>query len=88
MLITRTSMISRKEHTLDIPVTEGQLEFWLNGGRPIQEVLPFLTADEREFLMTGITAEEWEKAFDIPDEINENDKHLESLEDVIAAHAV
>ena len=29
----------------------------------IQEAMPHLTPDEREFIMTGITAEEWAKEY-------------------------
>jgi hypothetical protein len=32
----------------------------------IQEAMPNLSADDREFIMTGITPEEWNSAF--PDE--------------------
>lgn len=35
---------------------------WMNGAF-IQRAFPFLNADEREFLMTGITSEEWDKLF-------------------------
>ena len=62
MLITRTSPFTGQEHTLDLPITEEQLEKW-QGGVLIQNAMPHLTADEREFLMTGITAEEWNHAF-------------------------
>ena len=58
MLITRTSMISGTERTMDIPVTYEQLYDW-NNGTLIQEAMPNLSADEREFIKTGITAEEW-----------------------------
>ena len=43
-------------------VTQDQIDEWL-GGELIQNVMPHLSPDEREFLMTGI---EWDKAF--PDE--------------------
>ncbi len=62
MKITRTSPFSGKEHTLDIPVTQAQLNNWGNGVL-IQIAMPNLTPDQREFLMTGITAEEWDEAF-------------------------
>lgn len=29
----------------------------------IQDAFPFLTPDEREFMMTGITPEEWDRLF-------------------------
>lgn len=62
MMITRRSPFTRKLHTLDIPVTEEQLERWHNG-ELIQNAMPDLTPDQREFLMTGITADEWTDVF-------------------------
>jgi hypothetical protein len=58
MLITRRSILSAKTRTLEIPVTPQQLDAW-RAGAPIQSVMPELDADQREFIMTGITAEEW-----------------------------
>lgn len=58
MLIKRESMLSGIIHEMDLPVTNEQLAEWLNGSL-IQNVMPHLTADQREFLMTGITPEEW-----------------------------
>ena len=62
MTVTKTSSFSGNTHTMDIDVTEEQIAAW-QGGELIQRAMPHLTADEREFLMTGITAEEWEKMF-------------------------
>ena len=62
MLITRQSPWSGKVRTLDIPVTYEQLYEW-GRGTLIQNAMPNLTADQREFLMTGITAEEWDELF-------------------------
>ena len=59
MLITKTSMISGVERTMDIPVTQEQLDSW-NQGMLIQEAMPNLTPDEREFIKTGITNDEWD----------------------------
>lgn len=67
MEITRTSQLSGIERTLDIPVTQEQLDKW-NAGEHIQRVMPNLTAGQREFLMTGITNEEWDEAFKEEDE--------------------
>lgn len=36
--------------------------WWMNGKR-VQDAFPFMSADEREFLMTGITKDEWDKIF-------------------------
>ena len=65
MEITRKSLISGIEHTLDINITEEQLKEIENPNRTkfIQNIVPHLNANEREFLMSGITEEEWEKEF-------------------------
>jgi hypothetical protein len=62
MLIERESPLSGNKNVLDIPVTLEQITAW-KGGELIQRAMPNLSADEREFLMTGITAEEWENNF-------------------------
>jgi hypothetical protein len=62
MLIERESPLSGNKNTLDIPVTLEQYAAW-KGGELIQRAMPHLAADEREFLMTGITSEEWENTF-------------------------
>jgi len=58
MKVTRTSMISGKVHTLDLPITEQQMEAYQNGALP-QDAFPDLLAPQREFIKTGITPEEW-----------------------------
>ena len=62
MLIKRVSNISGIEHEMEINITEQQLQKWKDG-MMIQYAMPALTADEREFLMTGITPEEWDSLF-------------------------
>ena len=62
MIITRTSKLTGKEHSLSIDVTTQQLEAWY-AGELIQNIMPNLTPDEREFLITGITSAEWEETF-------------------------
>lgn len=62
MQVTRTSMISGKTRTLDLNITQYQIMAY-NAGMLIQDAFPNLSATEREFLMTGITAEEWDATF-------------------------
>jgi len=45
---------------MDIPITEERLTKWLESNQLVQNAFPDLNADQREFLMTGITPEEWE----------------------------
>lgn len=60
--VTRTSLFTRKTRTLSLPITQDQIEAY-NKGALIQDAFPNLTADQREFLMTGATPEEWDAAF-------------------------
>ena len=60
MMITKKSMFSGTAHTMDLPVTREQLDRW-KGGELIQNVFPFLSSSEREFLMTGVTPDEWDR---------------------------
>ena len=62
MLITRTSMLSNSVSTRDLSVTQSQIELWEAGGL-IQDVMPELSSEDREFIMTGITPEEWDSVF-------------------------
>ena len=59
MLIERTSPFTGKTNTMDIDVTWWQYQNWIDG-MLIQHAMPNISADEREFIMTGITPEEWD----------------------------
>jgi len=63
MTITRTSQVSGITRTFDLDVTEAQLEVFYEGRTALQDCFPNLSADDREFIKTGITAEEWERLF-------------------------
>ena len=60
MEITKKSMISGITRTMDLPVTRCQINLWRTGTL-IQDAMPELDDDQREFIMTGITPEEWEQ---------------------------
>jgi hypothetical protein len=62
MKITRTNPVTGKQITRDIPVTQAQLDAW-NQGKLIQDAMPNLSADDREFILTGILPEQWEDMF-------------------------
>ena len=62
MKIKRISPISGIEHTMDLNVTGKQIVAW-EKGELIQNVFPHLTPDEREFIKTGITHDEWDQMF-------------------------
>jgi hypothetical protein len=60
VIVTRRSQLTGINHSLDLPVTQEQLDRYASGGELIQHVFPNLSADQREFLMTGITGDEWD----------------------------
>lgn len=62
MLVTKISGFTGKEHTRVINVTQEQIDRW-QSGMLIQEAMPHLSPDDREFLMTGVTPEEWGAIF-------------------------
>jgi hypothetical protein len=59
MIFIRTSILSGITRTKEFDVTEEQYNAWVSGAL-IQNVMPHLSDDEREFLISGATAEEWE----------------------------
>lgn len=54
MLITRKHPFTGQIHTKDLPITLEEMRRW-EAGELIQNVWPNLSADDREFLLTGIT---------------------------------
>ena len=62
MKVIRTSPFSGNTNVMEIDVTQEQIALW-ESGTLIQNAMPHLTPDEREFIMTGITPDEWNNAF-------------------------
>ena len=61
MIIQKENIFTGTWRTLDLDVTKEEFENWQNG-MLIQEAMPRLSEDEREFLMTGLIGEEeWDK---------------------------
>jgi len=63
MQITRKSVISGIQRTVEIPVNPEDFIAWQSGYGNIQDLMPYLSMDHREFILSGITAEEWDAAF-------------------------
>jgi len=62
MQLTRKSQLTGITRTKEINVTEEQVLAWEQGAL-IQNAMPHLCADDREFVKTGITGEEWDQLF-------------------------
>ena len=63
MLVTRRSPFSKTENTMELDITPEQLARYEQGNELIQNVFPDLSSEHREFIMTGITPEEWNSTF-------------------------
>lgn len=62
MKITRKNIITGELITKDLPVTLEQLKAW-HDGVIIQKAMPHLSADDREFILTGLSGEQWDEIF-------------------------
>ena len=58
MLIKRKSPVTGRTQAMEIAVTDQQIKEWENGAL-IQEVMPHLSPDEREFIISGCTPEDF-----------------------------
>ena len=65
MIITRISPLTGRSATMDLPVTQDQLDEFAapRRARLIQDIFPDLSASEREFIKTGYTQADWDKLF-------------------------
>jgi len=62
--VTKKSILSGKTNTMTLDITQEHLDMYEQvGGLLIQAVFPNLSAGEREFLISGITPEEWNNTF-------------------------
>jgi hypothetical protein len=63
MWIKRKSVISGIERTRNIPVNPDEYLSWQAGVGDIETLMPYLTDSDREFILSGITSDEWDAAF-------------------------
>ena len=60
------SGLTGKVYTMELPLTQREFERGceaMDRGVLIQYAFPTLNADQREFILTGITPEEWDAHF-------------------------
>ena len=63
MQVTKVSSISGKTNSMELDITQAQLDLYAQGQELIQNVFPNLLPEEREFIKTGITPQEWNEMF-------------------------
>ena len=76
---TRGTFGSTKSSYMDLNIRYMEfvlgLQKWLHNDGYIQDIFPGLNADEREFIVSGLTPEAWNKIFGEEEEDN-NDNEL------------
>lgn len=74
MKITRTSIMSGETRSRDFDITPEQWAAYERGDL-IQRAFPHLSDDDREFILTGITAGEWDECMseDEDDDITDDE---------------
>ena len=67
MKITRTCVLDGKQYTMEIPITEEDYKKCMHEykikGEHIQTAFRQLSAEHREFILSGITPERWDEIF-------------------------
>ena len=62
--VTRQSVITKKINTMELPITQEHLDIYETvGDILIQDAFPNLDAEQREFILTGVTPQEWNDTF-------------------------
>ena len=67
LTVVKLSYLTGTQNQMVLPVTQEQISRW-EGGELVQDVFPDLDENQREFLITGITPDEWENALGVDDD--------------------
>jgi hypothetical protein len=62
MLVYRENIITKRVNVMDLPINQEQIDAWISGAL-IQNVMPDLDEDQREFLISGMMPGEFEALF-------------------------
>lgn len=74
MIIKRKSVFSGVTRSKDIPVDPEHFAEYEAGYGSLQDLMPYLTDEDREFILSGMTPDEWKNAFsqEILDIVSDN----------------
>ena len=62
MIIQRKSPLTGELNSREIDICQSQIDAW-EGGMLIQDAMPDVSKDDREFIMSGSTPVDWDKMF-------------------------
>lgn len=63
LTVVKRSAFSGTMNEMELPITLDRLERWEQSGQLVQDAFPDLTADQREFLISGMLPDEWDDAY-------------------------
>lgn len=63
MIVTRKSVLTGTVRTRNIPVKPDDLKLYESGAVSLMDAMPYLNPADREFVMCGITENEFKNAF-------------------------
>ena len=61
MIVKKHNFLTGMEVEMDLPVTQEQLDRYEYGDELAQDVFPELSPEYREFIISGIKPDEWDK---------------------------
>lgn len=73
MLVERKHPITGKVNSLDLDVTQEDLDRWKKERLSVQDVFPHLNADQREFLISGLLPGDYDDLFPEEDDVSYED---------------
>jgi hypothetical protein len=76
MKVIRKSLLTGNVHSMELPVNPLDLDAYHSGTANIQDVFPHLTDEQREFIKSGITPEEWAIYIKIGGDYDESEDQL------------
>lgn len=70
LLVIKESDLTGKMNVMKIDATPESVMEWVRSGQKIQDFFPLMPKEQREFLISGCTPEEWA---DLKDELEDMD---------------
>ena len=61
--VHKESLISGKMNSMVLPTRQGELEHWEESCLRVIDAFPHFDENQREFLLTGTTPDEWDDLF-------------------------
>ncbi len=69
MIIKRKSNLTGVENVRDIKVEPSDLFAWEAGQGSALDLMPYLSQEDRDFIVSGITKDEWISVFSLEKEV-------------------